>query len=285
MPGGVNHGVLGLVLRHLGLGDHLIQVVTEVVHLSLALALGSLDGLVGAGLLGQSLVGVGQLQLNHPPVPVGLLKESAGLLKSVLVGIDSPVSGDESILGGGLGPDLVLVFGLDLADGSLDPLDVSLAFGIGSIGVLKSNTKVNNIGLLLLLPESLNLALGLALKLHLHAIDGLGKVLLGGGKLLVLLGQTALDLLPDLGELQGGSEHLVLLLLQGALSLRQSGLKLHLLSLQSLADFVNLVDGAASLSDLVEDVLDLVGQGLVLAPNLLQLEKSLVIGVLHLEQF
>merc|ERR1712066_1153679 len=284
-PGGVNHGMLGLVLGHLGLGDHLGQVVTEGVHLGLALALGSLDGLVGAGLLGQSLVGVGQLLLNHPPIPVGLLKESAGLLKSVLVGIDSPVSGDESILGGGLGPDLILVFGLDLADSCLDPLDVSLALGIGSICVLKSNTKVNNIGLQLLLhPESLNLALGLALKLHLHAIDGLGKVLLGGGKLLVLLGQTALDLLPDLGELQGGSEHLVLLLLQGALSLRQSGLKLHLLSLEPLPDFVNLVDRAASLSDLVEDVLDLVGQGLVLAPDLLQLEKSLVIGVLHLEQ-
>merc|ERR1712066_781828 len=78
-PGGVNHGMLGLVLGHLGLGDHLIQVVTEVVHLGLALALGSLDGLVGAGLLGQSLVGVGQLLLNHPPIPVGLLKESAGL--------------------------------------------------------------------------------------------------------------------------------------------------------------------------------------------------------------
>merc|ERR1719278_225460 len=120
---------MGLLLGHLGLGGHLVQVVAEVVHFNLALGLGSIDGLVGAGLLGQSLVGVGQLLLNHPPVPVRLLQKSAGLLKSVLVGIDSPVSGDESILGGGLGPDLILVFGLDLANSCLDPLDVSLAFG------------------------------------------------------------------------------------------------------------------------------------------------------------
>merc|ERR1711983_248189 len=99
-PGGVNHGVLGLVLGHLGLGGHLIQVMAEVVHLSLALALSSLDGLVGAGLLGQSLVGVGELLLNHPPVPVGLLEQGASLLESVLIGIDPPVSGNERILGG-----------------------------------------------------------------------------------------------------------------------------------------------------------------------------------------
>merc|ERR1719281_1219850 len=76
--GGVNHGSLGLVLGHLGLGGHLVQIVSEVVHLGLALGLGAIDGLVGAGLLGQGLVGVGQLLLDHPPVPVGLLQESAG---------------------------------------------------------------------------------------------------------------------------------------------------------------------------------------------------------------
>merc|ERR1719468_929522 len=78
--------------------------------------------------------------------------------------------------------------------------------------------------------------------------------------------------------------HLVLLLLEGGLSPLKSGLELHLLSLEPLPDFVNLVDGAASLGDLVHDVLDLVGQGLVLPPDLLQLEDGLLIGGLDLEQ-
>merc|ERR1719270_3209969 len=104
-------------------------------------------------------------------------------------------------------------------------------------------------------------------------------------KLLVLLGDSSLNLGLDLGELHLASQDLVLLLLQGGLSLLQGRLELHLLGLEPLADFVNLVDGATSLSDLVHDVLDLIGQGLVLTSNLLKLEHSLLIGRLDLEQF
>merc|ERR1719445_2409249 len=70
----------------------------------------------------------------------------------------------------------------------------------------------------------------------------------------------------------------------GTLSLRQSRLKLHLLSLHAPADFVNLVDGAASLANLVHDVLDLVAQGLVLPADLIQLEDRLLVGGLDAEQ-
>merc|ERR1719356_1850111 len=104
------------------------------------------------------------------------------------------------------------------------------------------------------------------------------------GELLVLLGNSALNLGLDLGELHLAPQHLVLLLLEGGLGLLKSGLELHLLSLEPLPDFVNLVDGAASLGDLVHDVLDLVGQGLVLTSDLLKLENSLLVGGLNLEQ-
>merc|ERR1719270_1913351 len=103
-------------------------------------------------------------------------------------------------------------------------------------------------------------------------------------KLLVLLSDSSLNLGLDLGQLHLTSQDLVLLLLQGGLSLLQGRLELHLLGLESLADFVNLVDGATSLSDLVHDVLDLVGQGLVLTSDLLKLKNSLLIGRLDLEQ-
>merc|ERR1719336_3585754 len=65
--------------------------------------------------------------------------------------------------------------------------------------------------------------------------------------------------------------HLVLLLLESGLGLLQGGLELHLLGLKALAD-------------LVHDVLDLVGESLVLPADLLQLEHGLLVGRLHLEQ-
>merc|ERR1719260_463002 len=70
----------------------------------------------------------------------------------------------------------------------------------------------------------------------------------------------------------------------GGLGLLQGRLELHLLGLKALPDFVNLVDGASTLADLVHDVLDLVGESLVLPADLLQLEHGLLIGRLHLEQ-
>merc|ERR1719350_588162 len=133
-------------------------------------------------------------------------------------------------------------------------------------------------------PESLSLALGLSLEGGLHGVKSLGLSLPDHSKLLILLSNAALNLLLDLGELHLASQHLVLLLLKGGLSLLKSGLELHLLSFKPLPDFVNLMDGAASLSDLVHDVLDLIGQGLVLTSDLLKLEDSLLIGRLDLEQ-
>merc|ERR1719211_267022 len=69
-----------------------------------------------------------------------------------------------------------------------------------------------------------------------------------------------------------------------SLGLAESSLQLHLLGLKTLADFVNLVDGASTLADLVHDVLDLVGEVLVLPPDLVKLEHSLLVGRLHPEQ-
>merc|ERR1719297_206118 len=186
--------MLGLVVRHPSLGGHLVQVVAQSVELLLALGLGSVDGLVLAGLIGESLVGVGQLLLNHPPVPIGLLQQGAGLLQGVLVGVAPPVGRDEVVLGNGLGAGFLLVLGLHLPQPLLDHLDLTLALSIGSISVLQGGVEIQNISLQLLLhAESLNLALGLGLQSHLHALKSLAKVLLGGGKLLLLLRDALLN--------------------------------------------------------------------------------------------
>ena len=163
-------------------------------------------------------------------------------------------------------------------------LNGALGLYSASIGIFKSKVEFTNISLELLLhAKSLDLALGLGLKSHLHALDGLAEVLPGGGELLLLLGDPPLDLLLHLGQLEGGAQHLVLLLLKSSLSLTEGSLQLHLLGLQALPDLVDLVDGAAALADLVHDVFDLVAQGLVLSANLFQLENGLVISIFDLK--
>merc|ERR1719208_752397 len=283
--GGVDHGSLGLLLGKRGLAGHLVTVGLQGLHLRLQLHLGTLDGLVGAGGVGEGLVGVGQLLLHHAAGPVGLLEEGAGLLQGVLVGVGLALGIDQLVVSHLLGSLLVLQLGLGLPQVQLVGLDGPLGVGVGSVGALQVALQVQDVSLQLLLhPESLSLGLGLSLHGGLHVLDGLGHVLLGGEELLVLLGHPPVDLLSDLGELQLAPQHLVLLLLQGALGLGQSGFQLHLLSLQPLADFVNLVDGAASLVLLLHDVLDLVAEGLVLPPHLIQLEDGLLVGGLDAEQ-
>ena len=79
-------------------------------------------------------------------------------------------------------------------------------------------------------------------------------------ELLLLLGHAPVNLLLDLSKLQLGTEDLVLLLLEGALGLLKSSLQLLLLLLKATPLLVQVVDGAAALTKLVQKVLDLISQ-------------------------
>merc|ERR1719201_3078089 len=284
-PGGIDHGTLGLLLAESGLGSHLIEVAGESGHLGLDLHLGGLDGLVLASLVAEGLVGVSQLLLHHASGTVCLLQQSAGLLQSILVGVALAVGDDQSVVGLLLGQLLALQLGLSLPQTELVSLDVALGLGIGSVGMLQVALKVQHVSLQLFLhPQSLSLALGFGLNSGLHVLEALAHILLGGGKLLLLLGDPALNLLPHLGELQLGTEDLVLLLLKSSFSFGKCSLQLHLLGPKALEDFVNLVDGAPALADLVHDILDFIAEVLVLPPDLVKLEHSLLVSRLHPEQ-
>merc|ERR1719455_27121 len=199
----INHGTLGLLLGQRSLTSHLVTVSLEGLDLRLQLHLGALDGLVGAGLVGQGLVGVLQLLLHHTAGTVSLLQEGAGLLKSVLVGVGSALGVDQFVMGNLLGSLLVLQLGLGLSEVKLVALDGSLGVSVGSIGTLQVALQIQNISLKLLLhSESLSLGLALSLNSGLHVLDALGHVLLGAHELLVLLSHAAVNLLPDLGQLQ-----------------------------------------------------------------------------------
>merc|ERR1719454_2690481 len=90
-------------------------------------------------------------------------------------------------------------------------------------------------------------------------------ILPGVVELLLLLSHTAVDLLPDLSQLQ----------------LR---LQLLFLGLQHAPLFVQGVDGTATLAQLVEKVLDLISQVLVLALDNVKLLNSFLLGSLQAEQ-
>merc|ERR1719443_1900788 len=282
----INHSPSSLLFRQSGLIGHLIEVALELVVFRLQLPPGSSNGLVDIGEVSEVLVGVSQLLLSSTSLPISSLQQGTGLLEAVLHGGSLAVSGDLSVGSGGLGLGLGVDLDLGISHLELVLLDGGLGLSIASDGVFQSEAKVSRVGLQLLLhSESLSLALGLGLQSGLHGVEGLGLVLADHRKLLVLLGNSALNLGLDLGELHLASQDLVLLLLQGGFSLLQGRLKLHLLGLEPLADFVNLVDRAASLGDLIHDVLDLVGKSLVFTSDLLKLENSLLVGRLDLEQF
>merc|ERR1712180_1537 len=165
-------------------------------------------------------------------------------------------------------------------------LDGGLGLSIASNGVLKSQAKISCISFQLLLhPQGLGLALGLSLEGSLHRVQRLRLGLLDQKEFFLLLSQATFDLLSDSIKLQLASQHLILFLFQSGLSLLQGRLQLQFLSLKTLPNFVNLMDGAASFADLVHDVLDLVGEGFILPANFFQLEDSFLISRLHLEQF
>merc|ERR1719433_2438360 len=281
----VYHSTGSLVLGHLGLVGHLVQVGIELTKLSLQLPLCGSDGLVGVGQISQGLVGVSELLLSSATLTIGGLQESASLLEAVGNSSSTAVGGDLGIGGGGLGGGLVVHLDLGIAHLQSVLLDGGLGLGIAGNGVLEGQAKVSSVSLKLLLhPESLSFALGFCLKGNLHGVQGLRLSLLDEDELLLLLSQAALNLLPDSVELKLAPQHLVLLLLKGGLGLLQGRLQLQLLSLQALPDFVNLMDGAASLADLVHDILDLIGESLVLPADFFQLKHGLLVGRLYLEQ-
>merc|ERR1719411_1256662 len=230
-PGGVHHGAGGLLLGKPRLVAHLVQVALELVVLRLQLPPGGGNGLVNVAEVSQVLVGVSQLLLGATSLPVSSLQEGAALLKSVRHGGGLPVSGNLVVGSGGLGLGLLVHLGLGVPHLQLVLLDGGLGLSVASDGVLQSQAEVGSISLKLFLhPESLSLALGLSFEGRLHGVKSLGLGLPDHGELLVLLSNAALNLGLDLGELHLASQHLVLLLLKGSLSLLKSGLELHLLS-------------------------------------------------------
>merc|ERR1719422_1147405 len=200
--------------------------------------------------------------------PVGSVQKSLALLN--LAGEGGRLAlGDSNLL-----TELGLV--------ALDGLD---SLRVGLVGVVQSNLQLVDLSLELLL-DAEGLALGSLLGLNggSKGLHGAGVVLPGVVELLLLLSHAPVNLLLNVGKLQLGAEDLVLLHLEGSLGLLQGALQLLLLGLQHAALFVKSVDGATTLTQLVEQILDLVSEVLVLPHDNVKLLSGLLLGGLQAEQ-
>merc|ERR1719336_1272523 len=280
----IDHGLLGLLLRALGLVEHVVDLGLQSVD-------GALDpALVGGGArvdvvhLVDGHAGLGQLGLGLPLSPLGGVKEGTSLLHLALEGV-GPALGKGSLLGhllpeaGGL-----LEVHLGLPQLTLVALDALESLIVGLVGVVEGDLELVDVSLELLLdPQSLGLGLLLGLQGSLHGLHGASVVLASVVELLLLLGDLAVDLLPHLAKLKLGPEHLVLLGLEGPLGLLEGALQLLLLALHPPPLLVELMDGAAAIAKLVEQILDLVSQVLVLTADDVQLLVGLVKSGLEAE--
>merc|ERR1719191_2013639 len=279
--GSVNHRLLGLVLGVLGGNQHAVNLGLQGVDAGLQLALGGHVTTVDGLHVVHSGTAVSDVVLELPDGTVGAVQQSLALLH--LAGQGSSLALGDADLLSDLSPGAGLVLeGLDgLTELGLVALDGLDALRVGLVGVVQANLQLVDLSLQLLLDaESLTLGSLLGLNGGSQGLHGAAVVLPGVVELLLLLSHTSVNLLPHVGELQLGAEHLVLLHLQGGLGLLQSALQLLLLSLQHPPLFVQSVNGAASLTELIQEILDLVrevsGLGLPLTKNLVEVLGSLL---------
>ena len=157
------------------------------------------------------------------------------------------------------------------------PLDALQSFVVSLIGVVEGNLKLVDVSLKLLLDaECLGLRLLLRLHRGLHGFHGTAVVLPvklpsrlafwktstispGVVELFLLLCNPTINLLLGLAELEGSPQHLVLLGLESTFGFPQSLLHLLLLRLEPPPLFVQLVNGPATISKLVQKILECIG--------------------------
>lgn len=284
--GGVNHGLLGLLLGVLSLVEELVEVGVQGLQLGLEFPLGGGEGSALGGQFVELFVSVAKFLFGLAAGTVGLFQKSAGLLELVLESVGTTFGDAELFAGIVAGALFLLQGGLEVLDLGLVALDVLLGLSVGLVGVVKSDFKLVDVSLKLLLhAQGLSLALSLGFEGSLHGVEGTLVVLAGVFEFLLLLLDAPVDLLPDLGQLKLSAQDLVLLLFEGRLSLLESGLELVLLGLEALPGLLDLVDVAATFADLVKEVLDFVGEVLVLAADSLELFLAFLVGTLEAEQF
>merc|ERR1719208_60283 len=207
--GGINHGLLGLLLRVLGLVQKIINLSLHGVEGSLNTSLVSRSSGVDGVHLVDSSAGLTKPSLSLSLASISRVQESSGLFHLSLEAVGASVS-QAGLLGhlltdsGGL---LVLAFSLtELTLVSLDGLE---SLVVGLVGVVQCNLVLIDVRLELLL-DSQTLSLGALLRLQgsLERLHGTSMVLASVIEFLFLLSNSSVNLLLNLSKLKLGSENL-----------------------------------------------------------------------------
>merc|ERR1719193_613802 len=201
--GGVGSGLLGLLLGVLQLGNGVIHIGLHGLEVLLQLSLGAGEHGVLAGELLDALSGIVQLDLGALLRSVGSLEGDAHLFELRGEHVATALGHVVGFAGLFTGALLLLQRGAELLDVGQVFLDLFHGLGVGAVGMVERDLQLVDVSLELLLhAKSLLLGLGLSLERSLHGFEGTGVVLAGVLEFLLLLGETAVDLLADLGELK-----------------------------------------------------------------------------------
>merc|ERR1719400_2751795 len=236
--GGINHGLLGLLLSILGSNKHTVNLSLESVDAGLELALaGHVTAVDGLHVV-DGTTSIRDVILELSDGTAGSIKKSLALLHLAREGGRLALRDADLLNNLGLGASLILESLDGLAELGLVSLDGLQTLRVSLVGVVQTNLKLVDLSLELLLDaEALTLGPLLSLNRGSEGLHGAGVVLPGVVELLLLLSHAPVNLLPDIGELKLGAEHPVLLHLKGGLSLLKSTLELLLLLLKHAALF------------------------------------------------
>merc|ERR1719373_844792 len=279
--GGINHGLLGLLFRVLGL-------VQKVINLSLHGVEGSLNTSLVSRSYGvhliDSVASITKLSLGLSLASLSRVQESSGLLNLSLESIGTSVR-EAGLLGHFLAETAgLLILAFSLTELTLVSLDGLESLIVGLVGVVQSNLEFVDVRLELLLDsQSLSLGTLLRLKGGLEGLHCTSVVLASVVELLFLLSNSSVNFSLDLSKLKLSSENLVLLSLKSTLSFLKSSLELLLLTLKSAALFVKFMDGASTITKLVKEILDFISQVLVLTTDNVKLLIGFIEGSLETE--
>merc|ERR1740124_2005387 len=169
---------------------------------------------------------------------------------------------------------------------SLIPLDGLLSLSIGLVGMIKGNLKLIDVRFKFFLDaKGFTLGTLLTLKRSSQRLHCTLVVLPGIIKLLLLLLDAAVNLLSNLSKLKLSPENLILFLFKSCFSLLKGRLELLLLNFQTATLFVQLMNGAATISQLIKEILDFIGKIFVLPLDNIKLLNNFIIASLEPVQF
>merc|ERR1711963_887651 len=176
--GSINHCLLGLLLAALGLMKHVINLSLHGVHIALKAALlSSCLGVNGAHVINSNSC-LNKLSLSLTLATISRVKKSSGLFHLSTKSLGFALMKASLLIHLLASSRCLLIATLSFTELSLVSLDGLLSFIVSFVGMIKSNLKLIDLSLQLLLDsESLSLRSLLTFKASLHVVHGSGMVL------------------------------------------------------------------------------------------------------------